>query len=93
MSEDHDRCFSTLVLGAFRQVFFNANALLCINIGDGVCVIVYVYALVLVCRGRYGFGGVVLLFILGSGVGGVGRVGGLRGKGGGGWCEEWARSG
>ena len=81
MSEDHDRCFSTLVLGAFRQVFFNANALRCINIGDGVCVIVYVYALVLVCRGRYGFGGVVLLFILGSNLGRAGPDGGYR-KGG-----------
>jgi hypothetical protein len=26
MSGDHDRCFSTLVPEAFRQVFFNANA-------------------------------------------------------------------
>ena len=25
--EDHDRCFSTMVLVAFRQVFFNAKAL------------------------------------------------------------------
>jgi ankyrin repeat protein len=31
MSEDHDWRFSTLVLGAFRQVFFNINALPRIN--------------------------------------------------------------
>jgi hypothetical protein len=49
--------------------------------------------LVFVCRGRYGLGGVVLLFILGSNLGGVGPVRGLRGGGRGGWCEEWARSG
>ena len=36
MSGDHDRCFSTLVLEAFRQVFFNANALPCITIGADV---------------------------------------------------------
>ena len=36
---------------------------------------------VLVCRGRYGLGGVVLLFILGSNVGGGGLVRGLRGGG------------
>jgi hypothetical protein len=36
MSEDHDRCFSILVLGAFRQVFFNTNALPRINIGANV---------------------------------------------------------
>jgi hypothetical protein len=53
---------------------------------DSVC-------LVLVCRGTYGFGGVVLLFILGSNLGGVGPVRGLRGGGRGGWCEEWVRSG
>ena len=49
--------------------------------------------LVLVCGGRCGLGGVVLLFILGSSLGGVGPVRGLRGGGRGGWCEEWARSG
>ena len=49
--------------------------------------------LVLVCGGRCGLGGVVLLFILGSSLGGVGQVRGLRGGGRGGWCEEWARSG
>ncbi len=48
---------------------------------------------VLVCRGRYGLGGGVLLFILGSSLGGVGPERGLRGKGRRGWCEEWARSG
>jgi hypothetical protein len=37
--------------------------------------------LVLVCRGRYGLGGVVLLFILGSNLGGVGPVRGPRGGG------------
>ena len=36
LSEDRDRCFSTLVLGAFRQVFFNANALPRIQIGADV---------------------------------------------------------
>jgi hypothetical protein len=36
MSEDNDRCFSTLVLGHFRQVLFNTIALLRINIGAGV---------------------------------------------------------
>ena len=36
MSGDHDRCFSTLVLEAFRQVFFDANALPCITIGADV---------------------------------------------------------
>ena len=36
MSGDHDSCFSTLVLKAFRQVFFNANALPCITIGADV---------------------------------------------------------
>jgi hypothetical protein len=49
--------------------------------------------LVLVCGGRYGLGGGVLLFILGSSLDGVGPVRGLRGGGRGGWCEEWARSG
>jgi hypothetical protein len=49
--------------------------------------------LVLLCGGRYGLGSVVLLFILGSSLGGVGPVRGLRGGGRGGWCEEWARSG
>jgi hypothetical protein len=36
VSEDHDRCFLTLVLGAFRQVFFNTNALPRIAIGADV---------------------------------------------------------
>jgi hypothetical protein len=49
--------------------------------------------LVLVCRGRYGLEGVVLLFILGSNLGGVGPVRGLRRGGRRGWCEKWARSG
>ena len=44
-------------------------------------------------RGQVRFGGGVLLFILGSSLGGVGPVRGLRGGGRGGWCEEWARSG
>ena len=87
MSEDHDRCFSMLVLGAFStgvfltpmhypaltlaptcgasrassQVFINAGARL-LYTSDGVCVIVYV--LLLVCRGRYGLGGMFLLFII-----------------------------
>jgi hypothetical protein len=40
----------------------------------------------LICR-------VVLLFILGLNLGGVGPLRGLRGGGRRGWCEEWARSG
>ena len=36
MSGDHDRCSLTLVLEAFRQVFFNTNALPCITIGADV---------------------------------------------------------
>jgi hypothetical protein len=44
-------------------------------------------------QGQVRFGGGVLLFILGSNLGGVGPVRGLRGGGRGGWCEEWARSG
>ena len=35
---------------------------------------------VVVCRGRYGLGGGVLLFILGSKLGGVGPERGLRGE-------------
>ncbi len=35
----------------------------------------------------------VLLFILGSNLGGVGPVRGLLGGGRRGWCDEWARSG
>jgi hypothetical protein len=61
-----------------------------LHIGWGLCDRV---CLVLVCRGRYGLGGVFLLFILGSNLGGVGPVRGLRGGGRRGWCEEWARSG
>jgi hypothetical protein len=34
--EDHDRCFSTLVLGAFSTGVFNTNALPRINIGADV---------------------------------------------------------
>ena len=45
------------------------------------------------CGGRYGLGGVVLLFILRSRLGGVGPVRGLRGGERGEWCEECARSG
>jgi hypothetical protein len=46
-----------------------------INIGTwGLCDL----CLVLVCRGRYGWGGGVLLFILGSSLVGVGQVRGLR---------------
>ena len=36
MSEDHDRCFSILVLGTFSTGVFNTNALPCINIGADV---------------------------------------------------------
>ena len=49
--------------------------------------------LVLLCGGRYGLEGGVLLFVLGSSLGGVGQVRGLRGGGRGGWCEEQDRSG
>ena len=35
-SEDHDRCFSILVLGAFSTGVFNINALPRINIGADV---------------------------------------------------------
>ena len=38
MSEDHDRCFSTLVLGAFSTGVFNTSALPRINIGADVWV-------------------------------------------------------
>jgi hypothetical protein len=61
-----------------------------LHIGWGLCDRL---CLVLVCRGRYGLGGVFLLFILGSNLGGGGPVRGLRGGGRRGWCEEWARSG
>jgi hypothetical protein len=44
-------------------------------------------------QGQVRFGGGVLLFILGSSLGGVGPVRDLRGGGRGGWCEEWARRG
>ena len=47
---------------------------------------------VLVWRGRYGLGGLVLLFMLGSNMDRVGPERGLRGGGRRGWCEEWARS-
>jgi hypothetical protein len=63
-----------------------------LHIGWGLCDSL---CLVLLCGGRYGLGGGVLLFFLGSG--GVGPVRGLRGGGRvsqrGGWCEEQARSG
>jgi hypothetical protein len=36
MFEDHDRCFSILVLGAFSTGVFNTNALPRINIGADV---------------------------------------------------------
>ena len=42
-----------------------------LHIGWGLCDCL---CLVLDCRGRYGLGGVVLLFILGSNLGGVGPV-------------------
>jgi len=45
------------------------------HIGCGLCDRVYlVLVLVLICRGRYGSGCVVLLFILGLNLGGVGPV-------------------
>ena len=61
-----------------------------LHIGWGLCDRL---CLVLVRRGRYGLGGVVLLFILGSSLGGGGPVRGLWGGGRRGWCEEWARIG
>jgi hypothetical protein len=57
---------------------------------DGVCDRL---CLVFVCRGRYGLGGVFLLFILGPNLGEGGPVRGLRVGRRRGWCEEWARSG
>ena len=60
-----------------------------LHIGWGLCDSL---CQVVVCRDRYGLGG-VLLFILGSNLGGVGPERGLRGGGGGGWCEKWAGSG
>ena len=71
-------------------MFINAGArLLCTS--DGVCVIVYVQ-FSSVGAGMV-LGGGVLLFILGSNLGGVGPGRGLRGGGRRGWCEERARSG
>ena len=65
-------------------MFVNAGArLLCTS--DGVCDRL---CPVLVGRGRYGLGGLVLLFILGSNLGGVGPERGLRGGGRRGWCEK-----
>jgi hypothetical protein len=63
-----------------------------LHFGWGLC---HSLCLVLVCRGRYGLGRVVLLFILGSNLGTVGPERDLQLRGGGrrGWCEEWARSG
>ena len=49
-----------------------------LHIGWGLCDRL---RLVLVCRGRYGLGGVFLHLILGSSLGGVGPVRGLRGGG------------
>ena len=63
--------------------------LLCTS--DGVCVIVYVQ-FSSVGAGMVSGGG-VLLFLLGSNLGGVGPERGLRVAGRRGWCEEWARSG
>ena len=57
-----------------------------LHIGWGLCDRV---CLVLVCRGRDCLGEMVILFVLGSNLGGVGRVRGLRGGGRRGWCEEW----
>jgi len=60
-----------------------------LRIGWGLCVRL---CLVLICRNRYGLGVVVLLFILGSNLGGVGPERGLRGERRlRGWCEELAR--
>ena len=61
-----------------------------LHVGWGLCDRL---CLVLVCRGKYSFGGMVLLFILESILGGGGLVRGLRGGGRRAWREEWARSG
>jgi hypothetical protein len=66
----------------------NAGARLLFT-SDGVCVTVYF----LLCGGRYGLGGGVLFFVLGSSFGRVGPLKGLWGGGRGGWCEDQARSG
>ena len=64
------------------------------SIHMNICTYVYIYICIcLVCLGRLGLGGLFFHFILGSNLGGVGPVRGLRGEGRGGWCEEWARSG
>ncbi len=72
-------------------------------LAHGVCVLVYDDRPFIVLtetklsssclQGQVRFGGGVLLFILGSSLGGVGPVRGLRGGGRGGWCEEWSRIG
>ncbi len=59
-----------------------------LHIGCGLCDSL---CLVLLCVGRYCLGVEVLLFILGSSLGGLVR--GLRGGGRGGWCEEQGRIG
>ena len=56
-----------------------------------ICTYVHIYICIcLVCLGRLGLGGLFFHFILGSNLGGVGPVRGLRGEGRGGWCEELA---
>jgi hypothetical protein len=76
---------------AFPLFLHLSCSLSTLHIGWGLCDRL---CLVFVCRGRYGLGGGVLLFkfILGSNLGGVGPVRGLRGGGRGGGGEEWSRS-
>jgi hypothetical protein len=57
---------SSIMTGVFQRCFSSTS-----HIGWGLCDRV---CLVLVCGGRYCFGGVVLLFILGSSLGEVGPV-------------------
>ncbi len=63
----------TLCMTGVYQRWFSSTLHIGWGLCDGVC-------LVLVCKGRYGLGGMVLLFILGSNLGGVAPVTGLRGK-------------
>jgi hypothetical protein len=68
---------SSIMTGVY-QCWCSSTSHIAWGLCDRVC-------LVLVCRGRYGLGRVVLLFILGSNLGGVGPVRGLREGGRRGW--------
>jgi hypothetical protein len=71
---------SSIMTGVF-QCWFSST----LHVGWGLCDRV---CLVVVCRGGYCLGGGVLLFMLGSSLGGVGQVRGLLGGERRGWCEE-----